>query len=157
MKTIQEFWIYLIVIVLAACKSSNASSAKNDNIQNSPVVENQPISSNNNINDIWVLTHIQSKPIKNSKKPVIEFHIKDKRYLGNTGCNQYGGNFELKTNNQITLSTAEMTEMFCDEDLNNIEFQLINVLPKIDQFEISGLSLILKVKGQNELQFRKID
>ncbi|MEJ2585677.1 MAG: DUF4377 domain-containing protein, partial [Robiginitalea sp.] len=49
------------------------------------------------LEDIWVLQEIEGRPVPEEafeerlKRPYIEFHLQDRRYLGTDGCNTFRG------------------------------------------------------------------
>lgn len=60
---------------------------------------------------------------------VIEMN-EENRIAGNSGCNQYFGNFENPKDNQVVIGPLAGTKMFC-ADKNKIERNYIDHLSKV--------------------------
>lgn len=66
----------------------------------------------------------------------------DGTLAGNSGCNGYGGNYEVE-DNQITFSEIVSTLIFCDEPLGGQEETVYQVLAETATFEIEGNTLTI--------------
>lgn len=72
--------------------------------------------------------------------PTIQFDEKNNRILGNTGCNNYFGSFEIQ-NDQLILDDIGMTRKMCPD--MNLENNFINNLKKVKHFKIDQGKLLL--------------
>jgi copper homeostasis protein (lipoprotein) len=93
----------------------------------------------------WKLTELNGKPVVMDstfpKEPHIIFKEKDNRLIGNGGCNNISGTYELKPNNRITISNAITTRMACQNV--DLESQFLTVLQTADNYNIMGDTLVL--------------
>lgn len=113
---------------------------------------------NYRINDIWLLTHLNGKPINNTREdedsPYIEFNIKSRRLMGFAGCNRFGGNFEFGKNT-IRVSELFATEMACaNPGPEELFLQLLN--QQVLKYDIADLQLKL-VGNSLSATFIKVD
>ena len=113
------------------------------------------------INDIWVLDEIEGREIgeadiaDSNQRPVIEFHVRDGRYLGNDGCNSFRGSLEYLGEQEIRLGPAMSTKRMC----RNMELpaSFVQRLSRVDAYEINERSLSLLEGDQGLLHFVKTD
>lgn len=93
----------------------------------------------------WKLTELMGKavgPTPQDKKEIhIKFRSKENRLEGFGGCNGFGGTYELKTGDRITISRIISTQMACSE--LDIENELIRVLETADNYNLNGDKLVL--------------
>ena len=57
---------------------------------------------------------------------------------GTTGCNSYGGAFELGADGAFKLASMVMTEMACDEPRGAQEGRVLDILSHADRLQIIG-------------------
>lgn len=109
------------------------------------------------LNDIWVLESINDiqADAKNYMKglPVIEIHINDMTFMGNSGCNSISGKFESKGEN-IKFGPAASTRMMCP---GNYEAEFLKALNNSESFKIENNRLYLKQDGKTLIVFKKVD
>ena len=113
------------------------------------------------INDIWILEEIEGGKVTEEalsgrlKRPYIEFHLQDSRYLGTDGCNTFRGAIASLGERELQLGPAMSTRMSCgDMSIPNTFLQLLS---KVDTYELGEGRLIL-IDGDTELlTFRKTD
>ena len=110
----------------------------------------------NLLNDIWVLTQINGELIEGTKAPVMELHLKDKKLIGNGGCNNYNGSFEI-TGNRIEFDERiASTRMLCDN--SSIEDAYLKAITGNKfGYRINNNHLFLLQEGNSVLIFKKID
>jgi len=115
-----------------------------------------------NLNDIWALREINGEEINfrelngNSKQPVLEINIAEKRYNGNDGCNNIFGDIKTLGKNKITFSKMAGTLMACP-DMEMPELYK-NALAGTAKYERKGLILtFMDAEGNEILKFRKVD
>ena len=109
------------------------------------------------LNDIWALKKFRGNPVIPSDfkegVPVLELHLNDGRFLGNTNCNTISGSLDVG-DSYITFSEFTSTKKLCDGDF---EYQYLNDLKSVDSWTLDNMLLILKNKGQEIMVFHKID
>ena len=112
------------------------------------------------VNDIWLLETMNSQPIQKigegNKIPQLEIHVKDKRYLGNDGCNQISGGLKVVNETNLVFGVGIGTKMMCPD--MSITNRFNKLLPKVKAYKIEKLNLYLyDSNGAELLQFKKID
>lgn len=109
------------------------------------------------LNDIWALRKFRGKQIIPSEFkegiPVIELHLNDGRFMGNTNCNTVSGSIELG-DSYITFSEFTTTKKLCDGDF---ESQYLADLKSVDSWTLDKMLLILKKEGNEVLVYHKVD
>lgn len=109
------------------------------------------------LNDIWALESIDGKPVKAEDfmkgVPYLEFHIKDMKYMGKTGCNNLFGTFEA-TNETIKFGPAAMTKMMCPGDYEQL---FVKALNSANRWKVENLHLHLYKDGTELMVMKKVD
>ncbi len=110
------------------------------------------------LNDIWALVAVFGNPFEPSREnhqhPMIEFHLRDMRAMGNTGCNQFSASF-LTSENQLKIDPGAMTRRMCPGDL---ETNFLRALRETTSFTIANLRLnLMNAEGETVMVFRKVD
>ena len=86
----------------------------------------------------------------------MELHLKDKKLIGNGGCNNYNGSFELSGNQIEFDDRIASTRMLCDN--SSIEDAYFETLAgNRFEFEASNNKLYLLQEGKSVLVFKKVD
>ena len=138
MKNHRIILLVFLTILLFSCSSSNK------------VVD--PL-----INDIWVLEFFKGTSYNPKSEgvqlPTIEIHLKDKKVVGNTGCNNMNGKVEVEED-QITFSNIITTKMFCAE---SIEQEFLIALGMVNNYKIEKMKLHLYQDDDELLIFQKVD
>lgn len=98
----------------------------------------------------WELSAIKGQKVDASKYsrglPYIAF-TKDNKVSGNSGCNGYGGTYNLNDEGGINISQLIATKMFC-EGVNENEF--FTAIEEVDMTKIDQDKLVL-MKGVDEV------
>ena len=123
-----------------------------------PDSENQTIGEKiYKLNDIWVIESIEGRNVANDEFikgiPYLEFHIKDMKYMGHTGCNNISGKFEA-SDETISVEQGIMTRMTCPGDF---EQRYVSALSSADRWKVENLRLYLYLGDKELLVFRKTD
>ena len=113
------------------------------------------------LNDIWKLEQMEGRRIPDEalegrlKRPHIEFHIRENRYMGTDGCNTFRGHLEALDDRELLLGPAMSTKMSCGNmDLPN---GFLHLLSRVNGYVLGNGSLSL-LEGETELlKFRKTD
>lgn len=140
MKTFKAILVLAIALLIAGCSAQKPSGTTDKML----------------INDIWALTQINSKDIakvSGRTQPMIEIHVADGKFLGNTGCNEMSGKVAVG-DKSIKFSDIISTKMFCDD---SPEIEYLAGLKKVDTWQISKLTLYLKAGNDVVLTFKKVD
>jgi heat shock protein HslJ len=116
-----------------------------------------PEDANLTLNDIWALESLFGEPFDRAtarRHPVIEFHLKDMRVLGNTGCNSFRGS--MKTGEErLTIDLGAMTRMYCPGD---VEPNFIKAMHATKTFKIEKLRLhLMDEEDEVVAVFKKVD
>jgi heat shock protein HslJ len=92
------------------------------------------------VNKRWTLVELDGKPIKETKAYII-FNQNDNRISGNSGCNDFFGNYRLPNRQRLAISNLISTQKMCID--MDIEQQMIEVLKSADGYSINYNTLIL--------------
>ncbi|MFV0304037.1 MAG: META domain-containing protein [Moheibacter sp.] len=94
------------------------------------------------LNDNWVLTKINGKPIDEKiELPTLKIDLAKMQATGNDGCNRYFGGITKLTHSEIEFAKMGSTKMACiKEDVAYIYYQM---LQSATQFEVSENQLEL--------------
>jgi len=138
MKNIIFLFIVFISILIASCSSGNGSA--------------DPL-----LHDIWVVQSINgatySRVEGQDLHPTLEIYLSEKRFLGNTGCNNMNGSMNVE-GDKISFSDITTTKMFC-VDVDETSF--LTALSKADKYKIEKMLLYLFDDDKEVLVFKKID
>ena len=103
----------------------------------------------------WKLTALKGAKISNeisSKEIYIQFKSEDNQVMGNGGCNNYYGNYQLTAPLGIKLSDISITEMACAKQ--GVEQELMQVLNEVDNYTlINGILSLNKSKMASLAKF----
>lgn len=131
----------LIAIITASCGSTHAGS------------DNDLLVSGN-----WQLTSMNKKSIVASEftngAPVANFSI-DHKITGNSGCNRYGGAYNLNTEGGINISEVISTKMACPSLKGESEY--LDALSKVNMAKIDKDQLILLHDTEELLVYKHIE
>ena len=113
------------------------------------------------INDIWVLREMAGHEVLEEelsgrlKRPYIEFHLRDGRYMGTDGCNNFNGSIEAIGDAKLRLGPASSTRKYC-EDMT-IPDTFHRLLSRVEAYELKDGNLVLLEGDAVLLNFRKAD
>lgn len=111
------------------------------------------------INDIWVLTHFRGRKLYADDfpkgLPILEFHLRDDKIIGSTGCNRINGTFEAR-GDKITIRYIASTRMACP-DMTFEQELLTAISDRTVHYSIIDGRLILTDKDGNMMKLKKID
>jgi len=133
MKNLKVFIaIYIVAMLLTACGGTGAGdqSVKLDGTS-------------------WVLTAFNKNKPVDGRQPTIAFE--DGQASGTTGCNSYGGDYELD-GEKIGFGAMFMTEMWC-EDVADQEMVYLDLLNQAESFQIVDGVLTIFCGPQQTLTF----
>jgi len=93
----------------------------------------------------WKLIELHGRPIGfdsgYTKEPHMIFRVADSTVRGNGGCNGFGGHYELKEGNGITMSKLISTMMACEKI--QVETEYFKVLESADNYVVRADTLVL--------------
>ena len=131
MKTLKIFIvIYILAMLLASCGGAADQSASLDGTS-------------------WILTAYNKNRPETGREPTISFE--DGQVSGNTGCNHYGGDYEVD-GDKLSFGAMFMTEMWC-EDVADQESVYLELLGQADSFEVVDGVLTIFCGPQQTLTF----
>ncbi len=109
------------------------------------------------LHDIWALESINGKAYSRIESqnlhPTLEIYLSEKRFSGNTGCNNMNGNVNVE-GEKISFSDIVTTKMFC-ADVDETSF--LTALNKASNYKIEKMRLYLFDDDKEVLVFKKID
>ena len=109
------------------------------------------------LNDIWALRIFRDSTVNPSSFkegiPVLELHLNDGRFFGNSNCNTISGSLTVE-DSYITFSDITSSKKYCEGDF---EAQYIQDLKSVDSWTLDKMVLRLKKSGKEVLVFKKID
>tara|TARA_R100001143_G_scaffold63604_1_gene73779 strand:- start:39474 stop:40160 length:687 start_codon:yes stop_codon:yes gene_type:complete len=98
----------------------------------------------------WKLIELEGGRIhKNSetlRTPILQFISDGNRISGNGGCNQFNGNYEIKSDNGISFDDIASTKMACDQ--MEIENKFFNALEEANTYTLTHDTLSLNQSDQ---------
>src|SRR5690606_22327809 len=100
----------------------------------------------------WELAKVESVPDGKIPEAYLEINSKENRLGGNSGCNGFGGNFEV-SGDSIRISGIISTMMAC-ENLNGMDHAFLKGVEETDRFEIEGEQLRLYKGSELLLTFK---
>lgn len=104
----------------------------------------------------WAPTEMQAQPFESARDVFIRFE-QDGRYFGNGGCNSIRGQF-VTNGDAILFGPAAATMMACPEETMKQEFDLLQTLDSVRQFDRSGTDLtLLDTEGRVVMRLRQRD
>ncbi|MGY5353957.1 copper resistance protein NlpE N-terminal domain-containing protein [Wenyingzhuangia sp. IMCC45467] len=91
----------------------------------------------------WELFELRGQEIERENKniPFFTLDISNNSIAGSSGCNNFHGNFELKTGNKVSFSKIVATQKLCFNA--PYEGPLLNALETIDNYTIKNDTLTL--------------
>lgn len=108
------------------------------------------------LHDIWVLTHINNKPIESvDESPTFEFYSKEEKMMGNMGCNEFNGTFYRSGKNELRIGELALTRKMCPD--MSTEQVLSRLSGKRVKYAIEDLNLTLTEYDGTSLTFKKVD
>ena len=139
-KTIGHICI-LLVLLLSACSSSNSAGS---NSAGAAGLEGTS----------WVATDLDGTLPISEHEPTLKFE--DGQISGTTGCNQYGGSYQID-GNSIEFGELFNTEMACVDPagLMDQEQQYLELLRSVNRFELVDGELTLFIDQQAALRLRR--
>lgn len=102
----------------------------------------------------WMLRSIDGKPIRlNKHAPFLNFDAEKKSAGGNSGCNLFGGNYEVE-GSSIKFSQMISTMRACEfENRMTIERDFLEGLQNADRYEIKNGKLLIYRRSDLRLEF----
>jgi heat shock protein HslJ len=113
------------------------------------------------LNDIWMLQEIEGREVREEalsdrlRRPYIEFHLAEGRYMGTDGCNTFRGSLNSVGERELQLGLAMSTRMSCGD--MTIPNAILELLSRVDAYELREGQLILLEGNTELLEFRKTD
>ena len=113
------------------------------------------------INDIWMLQELEGSEVTEEalserlKRPYIEFHLQENRFMGSDGCNTFRGAMASLGERELQMGPAMSTRMSCGD--MTIPNAFLELLSKVDAYELGEGTLILIGGNKELLTFRKTD
>lgn len=92
----------------------------------------------------WILVEMMGKPISPSqdrKNIYVYLDANESRINGYSGCNGFGGSYELQEGNRITFSKMMGTMMACAD--METETQFLKLMQTVDNYTLNGNNLQL--------------
>ncbi len=108
-------------------------------------------------NTYWKLTAIEDETYQHetrNREPHIQFGKQPGKVSGFTGCNAFSGDYVL-SNNEVELAGLAVTQRACLEGMD-VEHRFTQNLAHIDEYLISGDTLILLQNGAEALKFQAV-
>lgn len=149
-----KYLIFSIIILF-----SLSCSIKNKDAGMKEFPKEQGVSSKTRLHDIWVLRKMEGKSYDHklvNKQPILEFHVADMKVMGNDGCNSLAGGIKQLTDSKLVFGLLMGTKMACPN--MDVSYRFTQLLEKITQFQIKGLSLFLLDENDTVLlELGKVD
>lgn len=102
---------------------------------------------------VWLLQSINGEPALPDVEVILEFFVDTHTFRGSTGCNQYGGPYEIKEQ-KFDIIEVEMSARNClQEDLMEQERRYEDLLWNVTIYAIENGTLMLKTDSGETLAF----
>ncbi|MEJ2006187.1 MAG: META domain-containing protein [Cyclobacteriaceae bacterium] len=139
------------IFFLAGCNSGStneeSSTSDENGISGEMAGENElPENMTNQLleNKKWVLTELLGQAISEDEVklvPYIEFNVETGKYSGNSGCNNFTGEYELLEGDRIRLGQAASTSKACID--MTLENDFLKVLERADNYIATDSNMVL--------------
>lgn len=111
------------------------------------------------LNDIWVMEEMTGVELKKENLmkglPMFEFHLAEKHFSGQAGCNQILGKIDVK-GNKIRFGNLTSTKMACP-DMTVERKVLLELNQNVFTYKIEKMKLTLESESGTKMIFRKVD
>lgn len=131
----------LIVLLFGLFSASACNSTKQ--AHSNPVDNEQ---TNISLSGTYSINSILNKDVT-ANNLEINFDAEQLKATGFSGCNRFFGSYKL-TDKTITFGVLGSTQMFCNEDANNIETLMFETLKNINAFNLNGATIELISDGK---------
>jgi heat shock protein HslJ len=148
--------IIILALGLLACNNS-ADSKQPDNDSTASLIDTPttppPKAADTSIKDTtslagtWFLQPVLTSDTATGQIPRLQFNLTNKRFTGNTGCNNMSGSFEFTDSSLAFNKGIMMTKMAC---VGYNEKAFLENLLRTDRFHLDNGMLIL-LFGETEL------
>jgi heat shock protein HslJ len=112
------------------------------------------------LNDIWVLTELQGRPIKpvtNKRElPRLEISLTEGRVSGTTGCNRFNGSIRADTRH-VLFGPLATTRMACVGEGAELEGNFLAELNNLLTYQVGDRKLTFLHNGVSVMTFKKVD
>ncbi len=113
-----------------------------------------------NLNDIWVLTHLNEKAIAiqdENERPRMEVNLSENRVFGKGACNRFNGSIKKLSGNTLNFDERMMsTRMMCQN--MKLEDAFFKTLSETNTYQIKNNHLYFFNSNNKEIaRFKKID
>lgn len=86
-----------------------------------------------------------------------DYEASENKISGKTGCNSYFGTFKPTNDNEIKIGPLASTEMYCEEDVMKIEFELLKAYSDSRTYNFDNKMLtLLDEKGKVLIRAYKV-
>lgn len=119
--------VALAALLIAGCKT-NKPSLPDDSLEDKK----------------WILVEMMGKPVNTSqdgKNIFLVLNKSDNTITGYSGCNGFGGNYEITTGNRIAFSKMVGTMMACGD--METEVQFLKLMQSVDNYTVRESKLQL--------------
>lgn len=106
------------------------------------------------LHDIWVVREINGEMVTVSRKPDMEFNLKENKVFGFSGCNRFTGSIEV-TENTIKFGMLAGTKRLCPDMKVEDEFLKI-ISDRTMDFSFSDKGLLLE-NEDGSVRLQKVD
>lgn len=120
-------------------------------------LKHEKIAPDERLHNIWAVEKINGVAIPKSKSyPVMEINLQTNLVMGNDGCNDYSGGFEILTATKMKFERMGATRMICPD--MEIPTNFYQALETVDSYQLDGILLILNdADGHEVLRLFKMD
>ena len=121
--------VLLLSLVLVSCSTFKKGADKKSNLS---------------LDDSsWELQTITNFEVEETRQPITLNFAEESRYGGHSGCNNYGGTFEISGKSILAFSPSIATKMACDIGMDT-ESRYLQMLSEVDGYHLDTRTLNLK-------------
>ena len=150
---------FMITIALVAAAAGVAMGCSHTGERSANVGEASPKPVNSLESHKWELTTIGNDQIKtgDGETPFLSFDKEKGSAGGNTGCNVFGGSYEVTSESSIRIYDTISTMRACiEDDRMAVERKFMDALLEVDRFVVDGEALRLYKGEEMRLEFRGV-
>lgn len=107
------------------------------------------VAGNVQLSGAYTISSINSSAISENA-PTINFYALDKTVRGNTGCNNFFGNYVLDLY-ALSFNDISSTEIACDQPIMDVENAFLDVLRNTGSYDIENSVLTLYSKSDRSI------
>lgn len=146
MNTLLKFALAASLLAFAGCNKNSPSDA--NDVEQSAIEEetheqddatedaaDEHVLDAGLLGEDWPLTHLNGESFGLEEGPTISFD-EEGRIAGTAGCNRYMGEYKVIDDGGLEITMGGTTMMMCDDTAMDVERQILELLPTVNEYSI---------------------